>query len=448
MTSVDQSPARSLLNRVPEITAFFWIIKILGTTVGETAADFLNVNLNLGLTITSVVTGILLIVALFFQFKAKRYVPGIYWSAVVLISVFGTLVTDNLTDAIGVPLEASTIFFSVLLGLTFIAWYLKEKTLSIHSIVTGQREAFYWLAILFTFALGTAAGDLLAEGLGLGYFTTGVIVAVAIAAFALAWRMGLNSILAFWAIYILTRPLGASIGDLLSQPTKYGGLGLGATVTSALFIAGIVGAVIYLAISKKDVTNPALVQNEITSQGGRGGLWQTSITLALILVISGVGYHARQESLRAGAPVVTGTQDQEEVEDQDGEVGDATETDEEATAARASTSGTPAVTSPKPTATNQPSAASSPLGDLSSFRTITQDTLNLVNQGDLAGAKDRIGDLEYEWDNAEARLKPMNKAKWTEVDDAIDAALRQARAVKPNATNAASSLQALLSALK
>ncbi|MDB5264847.1 MAG: hypothetical protein JWN64_418 [Parcubacteria group bacterium] len=442
MTSVAETPIRNLLNRVPEITAFFWIIKILGTTVGETAADFLNVNLNLGLTVTSIVTGVLLAVALFFQFKAKRYVPGIYWSAVVLISVFGTLVTDNLTDALSVPLEASTIFFSIALGLTFIAWYLKEKTLSIHSIVTSQRESFYWLAILFTFALGTAAGDLLAEGLGLGYFTTGVIVAVAIGAFAIAWRMGLNSILAFWAIYILTRPLGASIGDLLSQPTKYGGLGLGATVTSVLFIAAIIGAVIYLAISKKDVTNPTVVQKEITAQGGHRGLWQTVAVLVLLIVLSGVGYHARQQSLQKSAPETLDAQ--AESEEQDGGASDATEAETEEGAATAST-GAPAVTSPKPAAQTTP--ATSPLGDLSSLRTITQDTLNLVNQGNLAGAKDRIGDLEYEWDNSEARLKPMNKTKWTEIDDAIDAALRQVRAVKPNASNAAASLQTLLAQL-
>jgi uncharacterized membrane-anchored protein len=442
----DSGTGQRLLNRVPEITIFFWIIKVLGTTVGETAADFLNVNLNLGLTITSIVTGVLLVNALFFQFKAKRYVPGIYWSAVVLISVFGTLVTDNLTDAIGVPLEVSTIFFSIALGLIFLAWFAKEKTLSIHSIVTGRREAFYWLAILFTFALGTAAGDLLAEGLGLGYFTTGIIVAVAIAAFTIAWRVGLNPILAFWAIYILTRPLGASIGDLLSQPAKYGGLGLGATVTSVLFIAAIIGAVIYLAITKKDVTNQAVVQSEIASQGGRGGLWQTVATLVLVLVLSGVGYAARQDQLKVQVPEDESAAAQ--TTEEEGTTQDGIPVTPSATTPSPLKTDTPAPTATKSPTPQTPPAASSPLGDLSSFRTITQDTLNLVNQGNLAGAKDRIGDLEYEWDQAEARLKPMNRAKWTEVDDAIDAALRQVRAVKPNAANAASSLQALLGVLK
>ena len=149
-----------MLNKVPEVTLFFWIIKVLCTTVGETAADFLNVNLNLGLTGTSVIMSGVLLVALAFQFRARRYVPGIYWLAVVLISVVGTLITDNLVDNFGVPLETTTIVFSIALAVTFAAWYAREKTLSIHTIYTRPRESFYWLAILFTFALGTAAGDL------------------------------------------------------------------------------------------------------------------------------------------------------------------------------------------------------------------------------------------------------------------------------------------------
>jgi uncharacterized membrane-anchored protein len=226
---------RTLRNKVPEVTIVFWIIKILCTTIGETAADFLNVNLNLGLTGTSCVMGLLLIVALAVQFRTIRYVAPFYWIAVVLISVFGTLVTDNLTDALGVPLEVSTLLFSALLIGTFALWYALERTLSIHSIVTARREALYWLAVLFTFALGTAAGDLMAEALGLGYATTGIIVAGLVAAFAVAWRLGLDSILAFWVVYILTRPLGASLGDYLTQSGAHGGLGLGASLTTQLF---------------------------------------------------------------------------------------------------------------------------------------------------------------------------------------------------------------------
>jgi len=164
MTSTKRAPTgRHLLSKVPEVTIYFWVIKVLCTTVGETAADFLNVNLNFGLTGTSIVTGVLLAVALVFQFRATRYLPALYWFTVALVSVFGTLVTDNLTDNLGLPLEASTLIFGALLAVTFVVWYRVEHTLSIHSILTRRLEAFYWLAVLFTFALGTAAGDLMAE---------------------------------------------------------------------------------------------------------------------------------------------------------------------------------------------------------------------------------------------------------------------------------------------
>lgn len=245
---------RQLLNKVPEVTLFFWIIKILCTTVGETAADFLNETLSLGLTNTSYVMGGLLAVVLFFQFKSKKYLPGVYWLAVVLISIFGTLLTDNLTDNLGVPLELTTIIFAIALAATFIVWYMRERTLSIHTIFTRRREAFYWLAILFTFALGTAAGDLAAESLELGYLVSLLIFAALIAVVAIAHlRFKLNGVLAFWIAYILTRPLGASLGDYLSQASDAGGLGLGATVTSGVFLAIILITVIYLVITKKDV---------------------------------------------------------------------------------------------------------------------------------------------------------------------------------------------------
>ncbi len=266
----NQSRKHQLLSKVPQITLFFWIIKVLCTTVGETAADFLNVNLNFGLTGTSIIIGVVLIIALIFQFRAKKYVPGIYWLTVALVSVFGTLVTDILTDKLGVPLETSSIIFTVLLALTFIVWYLKEKTLSIHSILTRRREAFYWLAILFTFALGTASGDLFAEGLSLGYLTTGIIVASIITITAIAWKMRLNSVLSFWIIYIMTRPLGASIGDLLSQPTTHGGIGLGATTTSIIFLSGIFLIVTYLSLTKRDMRASTSATPLVKE---KGGLW-------------------------------------------------------------------------------------------------------------------------------------------------------------------------------
>jgi uncharacterized membrane-anchored protein len=249
------SVARQMLNKVPEVTIFFWGIKVLSTTVGETAADFLDTNLNMGLTATTVLMGSLLIVALFFQFRSRRYIPGIYWVTVVLISVVGTLITDNLSDTYGVPLTTSTAVFTVALVVTFAAWYRSERTLSIHSIHTTRREAFYWLAILFTFALGTAAGDLVAERYNLGYWVTLFLFAALIAVVTVA-RFGFkaNAILTFWIAYILTRPLGASLGDLMSQTRDSGGLGLGTTWTSGLFLSTILSLVAYLAITRRDVT--------------------------------------------------------------------------------------------------------------------------------------------------------------------------------------------------
>jgi uncharacterized membrane-anchored protein len=242
-----------LLSKVPEVTVYFWIIKVLCTTVGETAADFLNVNLGLGLTITTFVMSGLLAVALAAQFRLHRYVPGVYWLAVVLISIVGTLITDNLVDNFGVPLQTTTIAFSLALAATFAAWYASERTLSIHSIYTRKREAFYWLAILFTFALGTAAGDLVAEGLALGFLTSAVMFAGVIGLIALVYYYGrMNAVLAFWVAYILTRPFGASIGDYLSQGHAAGGLGLGTVGTSAVFLTTILALVVYLSVTKRD----------------------------------------------------------------------------------------------------------------------------------------------------------------------------------------------------
>ncbi|MFE3827825.1 hypothetical protein [Streptomyces sp. NPDC059092] len=245
---------RRMANKVPEVTLYFWVIKVLCTTVGETAADLLNADLGLGLATTSYVMAGLLAVALVVQFRARAYVPWVYWLAVVLISVVGTLITDNLTDNLGVPLETTTAVFAVALALTFAAWYLSERTLSIHTIRTGRREAFYWLAILFTFALGTAAGDLTAERLNVGYWLSAVLFAGLIALVALAHHsLDLNAVWSFWIAYVLTRPLGASLGDYLSQPRADGGLGLGAVGTSVLFLAVILGLVVFLSRTERDV---------------------------------------------------------------------------------------------------------------------------------------------------------------------------------------------------
>jgi uncharacterized membrane-anchored protein len=255
--------ARQLLNKVPEVTLYFWVIKVLATTVGETFADFLS-GLGLGLGGTTVVMTVVFLVALAAQFRARRYVPALYWLTVVLISVVGTLVTDNLTDALGVPLQVSTVVFAGALAGTFAAWYAKERTLSIHSIVTGRREAFYWLAILFTFALGTAVGDLVDEQLGLGYWTTALIVAVLIAAVAVSHLVfRADAVLTFWIAYVLTRPLGASLGDGLSQARADGGLALGTTVTSLVFLLVILGVVTFLAVTRRDQLPPVVADGGV-----------------------------------------------------------------------------------------------------------------------------------------------------------------------------------------
>ncbi|MQB46447.1 hypothetical protein [Rhizobium sp. ICMP 5592] len=252
MTHIQTDPVQQ--NRVPEVTVEFWLIKLMAVTMGETAADYLAVNLGLGLTATSLLMTAVLIVALVFQFAQKRYIPPYYWAAVVLISIVGTLVTDNLVDNFGVALQTTAIGFTIALAVTFAVWYAAEKTLSIHSIFTTRREAFYWLAILFTFALGTAVGDLVAEVFALGYLSTGLLFGGIIAVITIAYYVfRLNAILAFWLAYILTRPLGASFGDLLSQPLEYGGLGFGTIVTSALFLAVIICLVIYMTLAQKPV---------------------------------------------------------------------------------------------------------------------------------------------------------------------------------------------------
>jgi preprotein translocase subunit YajC len=244
----------------------------------------------------------------------------------------------------------------------------------------------------------------MAESLGLGYLVTGIIVAVVIVCVVIARQLKLNSVLSFWIIYIMTRPMGASIGDLLSQPAKYGGLGLGATATSAIFLFGILGIVLYFTFSKRDVITKSLVEEKEATE--KGFIWQTVITIAVFIIIGGSAYFWRHQAL------------QKEIKQ------------------------------PVSNVTPGQNTSLSPLGDLSVITKITEDTRSLVIANNLTGAKTRVADLEYEWDNAQSRLKPMNGAKWTEVDNAIDKVLRQLRAVNPNQQDCKSSLDTLLAALK
>jgi uncharacterized membrane-anchored protein len=386
----------NLLSKVPEVTIYFWIIKILCTTVGETAADYLNVSLGFGLKGTSIIVGSLLLIALLFQFKAKKYVSPLYWCTVVLISIFGTLFTDYLTDKLGISLEISTIVFSIALALTFIVWFSFEKTLSIHSIFTKRRETFYWLAILFTFALGTATGDLVAETLRFGYFFTGIIVAIVIALVTVAWRFSLNEILAFWIAYIMTRPLGASIGDFLSQSSSSGGLGLGPTVTSAIFLISILLIISFLSITKQDlITLP--FTNTSKERGRSNASWQIALALSTLVITTGLGYYWRHNELQHQVVTYSSTASVSE--------------------------------------------------DWANFRKIANDTLSLVQKSDLQAATLRVKDLETAWDSAQDRLKPINPDRWSLVDKSIDDVLRQLRAQNPSPTTAKTSLESLITIL-
>ncbi len=250
-SAAGSSTVRSMLNKVPEVTVIFWIVKMMSTTVGETAADYLNLNLGFGLFNTMMAAILLFVAFLVFQMRQKEYIPAWYWGVVVLVSVVGTLITDYMVDTMGISLEATTVGFSLALAATFAGWFASEKTLSIHTIFTSRRESFYWLAILFTFALGTAAGDLIAESVGLGYAISAAVFGSIIAIIYGGYLNGLNAVFAFWAAYIITRPFGASLGDLLSQSRAAGGLDLGTTGTSMLFLAIIAGFVCWMTYSRQ-----------------------------------------------------------------------------------------------------------------------------------------------------------------------------------------------------
>ncbi|MDX1808128.1 MAG: hypothetical protein R3331_01180 [Sulfurospirillaceae bacterium] len=253
----------NMLLRVPEVALLFWIVKSLSTTVGETTSDFF-VNLGLGMPLVAIIVALAMGVLFYMQFgKYKKYIPVIYWTLVVLMSIEGTLITDMLVDTMGVSLITLTIVFSIAMLIGFALWHKREGTLSIHSINTTSREAYYWVVILIAFALGTAAGDLISEKLSQGYgvalaLFAGLIVIIAVA----HYLFKLNSILAFWLAYILTRPLGASLGDYLSQSPKDGGLGFGLGMINIVFFSIIVGSVFYMHSQiNKNIENFAKIRH-------------------------------------------------------------------------------------------------------------------------------------------------------------------------------------------
>ncbi|MEY9962021.1 putative membrane-anchored protein [Streptacidiphilus sp. MAP12-16] len=246
------APLQRAMSKVPEVTVYFWITKILTTGMGETTSDYLAHVLDPMIAVG--IGGVALAASLALQFSVGRYVAWIYWTAVVMVSVFGTMAADVLHVGLGIPYAVSTPFFTVVLAVILVAWYASERTLSIHSIHTRRREAFYWATVMATFALGTAAGDMTAVTLHLGYFSSGVMFAALFAVPALAfWLFRLNGIFAFWFAYIVTRPFGASFADWMGVSHVRGGLAWGTGPVSLALAGVIAGFVGFLAVTRKDV---------------------------------------------------------------------------------------------------------------------------------------------------------------------------------------------------
>lgn len=394
------------LTKVPLITATFWVIKVLSTTVGETFADFLSVNVGLGPAITDVAMLAVLAVALTIQLRTTKYTPWIYWLCVVLVSIVGTQITDFFTDTLGVSLYLSTAVFSVILAIVFTIWYRQEGTLAIRSVDTRRRESFYWAAILVTFALGTAAGDLATEALSLGFRNGALIFGSLILATFVASRLGMNKVLAFWVAYVLTRPLGASLGDLLTQDTTLGGLGLGAILTSLVFFSVIIVLVVH---EQRLVNRYGVAAKGDGPLGGtrRDFAWAGAGTASIIILalILG-GFHVAQ------------------------------------TAATSTAGG--AVSGSTPGSAVHPTTA---LGDLSKFAVITNDVQAKVAANDLAGAKTRVKDLEIAWDSAESGLKPRDPSHWRQLDGDVDGVLTALRAGNPTQADCAAKLKPLTATL-
>ncbi|MEA1798308.1 MULTISPECIES: COG4705 family protein [Rhodococcus] len=405
---------RVMLSKVPEITVWFWIIKILCTTVGESVADWINMTLGLGLNTTALIFTVILAVVLVWQLRLNRYVPFVYWLAVVVLSVAGTLYTDILTDDLGVPLAVSTSVFAAALAVVFGVWFAREGTLSIHSIISPARELFYWLAVLVTFALGTAAGDWTLEITGWGPGISVLLPAGLIVLIVIGWRLGANAVLSFWLAYVLTRPLGANLGDWVASSSTDRGLGAGTALTSAIFLLAIVATVVYLTTTRRDVvTEPELPPSPTgTSPRGRERIM--------------LGYYAAV-AVAAGALLVWASAQPHE----------ALASEEETGTAAASATLTPGQVS-----------AVFPSTDIANFRTITQDTLTKVQAGDHTGAVARIKDLETAWDDDETSLRPLDATAWGALDGRIDSVLKSVRASTPDPTNETQTLTALLTELQ
>jgi len=409
------NPGRVMLSKVPEITVWFWIIKVLCTTVGESFADWINMTLGLGLNATALIFTAVLVAVLVWQLILTRYVPFVYWLTVVVVSVTGTLYTDILTDDLHVPLALSTSVFAALLAVVFGLWWARERTLSIHSIVTTPRECFYWLAILVTFALGTASGDWILELTGWGPGISVLLPAGLIVAVVIGWRLGANAVLSFWLAYILTRPLGANLGDWLGFPPDQQGLGLGTAITSVIFLTAILATVIYLTVTRSDVleeheksTTPAVTTHPARERVMHGYYAVIAVATGALLVWA------------AGQPHSIAAASEEE-----------------------SGSSVTATLAPGQSAT-----AKFPPAETVKFRTITADTLAKVQAGDQTGATARIKDLETAWDDGQATLQPLDDNGWTVLDGQIDGVLTALRAGQPDPATEKQALTTLLTSLQ
>jgi uncharacterized membrane-anchored protein len=392
---------------------WFWIIKILCTTVGESLADWINITLGFGLHVTALAFTAALTTILACQLRLNHYVPYIYWLTVVVFSVTGTLYTDILTDDLGVPLALSTSVFAGALALVFGVWYARERTLSIHSIVTRSRELFYWLAVLITFALGTAAGDWTLQLTGWTPGLSVLLPAALIAAIVIGWRLGANAVLSFWLAYILTRPLGANLGDWLASPRDHHGVGLGTAATSVIFLIAILGTVAYLTITRADVIADTQAPTSIVPTNRGRERPMLGYYLAVAAATSALLVWA------AARPHATTGSDEE--------------------------TGSPpsAVTlAPGELTTHFPPA------EVAKFRTIVEDTLTKVRAGDQSGAKSRITDLETLWDDDQSSLQPIDENAWAVLDRAIDNALKSVRASHPDRAAEAQALNDLLADLR
>lgn len=390
----------ALLNKVPEITVWFWVIKILCTTVGESFADWVNMTLGVGLTSTAIIFTVLLAVVLAVQLRLPRYVPAVYWLTVVTVSVTGTLYTDILTDSYGVALKVSTAVFAGALALVFGIWYARERTLSIHTITSTPREAFYWLAVLVTFALGTAAGDWTLELTGWGPGRSVLLPAALIAIVVVAWRLGGQPVLAFWLAYILTRPLGANVGDWLAVPRAEQGLGLGTALTSVIFLAAIAAIVVYLSVTRADVI-PAERGLEAVVRDAAPARQRVALgAYAVAALMTGLLLHQTSQAPHASALADEG----------------------------------PPAPGSVATLTPAQAVAHFPAGDVASLRAIVVDTQSLVRSGDQSGATSRVDDLEKAWDDRQSTLEPMDSAAWGFIDVQVDDVLTALRAPQPDPT--------------